>query len=70
MSFAQPLVETNIIPTFYENNSRGKDIKEGTYYSRLKLVTLALSRHCCIMGIVFNQTETNIEQNVLNILRM
>ena len=40
MSYAQSLTEPNIIPTFYENNSSGKDIKEGTYYSRLKLVII------------------------------
>ena len=42
MSFAHSLTETNItcIPTFYENNFRGKDDKEGTYYSRLELVII------------------------------
>ena len=40
MSFAHSLTEPNIIPTFYENNFRGKDDKEGTYYSRLKLLII------------------------------
>ena len=40
MSFAQSLTEPNIIPASYENNSRGKDIKEETYYSSLKLVII------------------------------
>ena len=40
MIFAKPLTETNIIRTFYENYSRGKGDKEGTYYSRLKLVII------------------------------